>query len=98
MWQITRGFQPEESKKVPIDDRSPYLECGALFGTPITEEEEKFMKEAPPSMIDALNYTKGLKDPRVIKTHLPVTMLNPDIFEKSKGNWKIHHRLLPLYK
>ena len=56
------------------------------MGTPCSEEEERILKEMPPFLLDAMNYAKGLEDPRVIKTHLPVIMLNPEIFKKSKGN------------
>ena len=87
MWQITREFQPEESTKVNLEARSPYLEVGALLGTPCSEEEERILKGMPPFLSDAMNYAKEMRDPRVIKTHMPVTMLNPDIFEKSKGKW-----------
>ena len=89
VWQITQGFQPEKSKKINPEARSPYLEVSALLGTPSSEEEERAMKEMPPFMTDTMNYAKGMEDPRVIKTHLPVDMLNPDIFKKAKG--KLHH-------
>ena len=85
IWQITQGFQPEKSKKINPEARSPYLEVSALLGTPSSEEEERAMKEMPPFMTDTMNYAKGMEDPRVIKTHLPVDMLNPDIFKKAKG-------------
>ena len=85
VWQITQGFQPEKSKKINPEARSPYLEVSALLGTPSSEEEERAMKEMPPFMTDTMNYAKGMEDPRVIKTHLPVDMLNPDIFKKAKG-------------
>ena len=61
------------------------------MGTPSSEEEERILKDLPPFLSDAMNYAKGMGDPRVIKTHLPVAMLNPDIFENSKGKW---HRAL----
>ena len=61
------------------------------MGTPSSEEEERILKDLPPFLSDAMNYAKGMGDPRVIKTHLPMAMLNPDIFENSKGKW---HRAL----
>ena len=88
VWQITRGFQPEESEKVHRWARSPFLEFGSLFPTfaneDATKEELESLSASPLWTTDPLTYAKSLQDPRVIKSHLPVTMLNPDIFKTSK--------------
>ena len=88
IWQITRGFQPDEAKKVPLGSRSPFIEFGSLFPTFASEdaskEELEMMKSAPLFQSDPLTHTKSLENPRVIKSHLPVTMLNPEIFKVSK--------------
>ena len=49
-----------------------------------TKEELEFMKGMPLWQTDPITHTKNLEDTRVIKSHLPVTMLNPEIFETSK--------------
>ena len=49
-----------------------------------TKEELDMLKQAPLFMTDPLTLTKSMDDPRVIKSHLPVTMLNPDVFKTSK--------------
>jgi hypothetical protein len=37
LWQITRGFQPDMSKKVPLSMRSPFLEFGCIYPTFLSE-------------------------------------------------------------
>ena len=64
VWQITRGFQPEESKKLNLEERSPFLEVGTLMGRPCSEEEERMLKDLPPFFADAVNFAKGMGDPR----------------------------------
>ena len=64
VWQITRGFQPEESKKLNLEERSPFLEVGTLMGRPCSEEEERMLKDLPPFFADAVNFAKGMDDPR----------------------------------
>ena len=76
------------AKEVPLGARSPFIEFGSIFPTMAsenaTEEELAMLKAAPLSSSDPITHTKGLEDPRVIKSHLPVTMLNPEIFKMSK--------------
>ena len=89
IWQITRGFQPDEAKRIPLSSRSPFLEFGSLFPTFASEdaskgELEEMLKAAPLFRSDPITHAKNMEDPRVIKSHLPVTMLNPEIFNLSK--------------
>ena len=88
VWQITRGFQPDEAKRVPLSSRSPFIEFGSLFPTfasdDASKEELEMLKAAPLHQTDPITHTKNQEDPRVIKSHLPVDMLNPDIFKVSK--------------
>ena len=64
VWQITRGFNPEESKKLNLEERSPFLEVGTLMGRPCSDEEERMLKDLPPFFADAVNFAKGMGDPR----------------------------------
>ena len=88
VWQITRGFQPKESERLHRWARSPFLEFGSIFATfasdNASKEELDALEASPLWTSDPLTYAKSLEDPRVIKSHLPVTMLNPEIFTTSK--------------
>ena len=88
IWQITRGVTPEVARKVHLGERSPFIEFGSMYPTMArdnaTKEELDMLMAAPPFMTDPLTLIKGLDDPRVIKSHLPMTMLNPDVFKTSK--------------
>jgi len=75
-WQIVNGVQldSEESKK-PLFVRSPFIEAGCLR---VKGDE---VKDRP----DPIDYAADqLKSPRIIKTHLPISMLPPKILETSK--------------
>ena len=76
VWQIVNGVQldSEESKK-PLFVRSPFIEAGCLR---VKGDE---VKDRP----DPIDYAADqLKSPRIIKTHLPISMLPPNILETSK--------------
>jgi len=88
IWQITRGIDTEFVRKVPLLERSPFIEFGTITPTfpsdNATKEELDMQKASPLFMTDPLTLIKSMDDPRVIKTHLPVTMMNPDVFKTSK--------------
>ena len=76
------------ARKVHLGERSPFIEFGSLYPTMAndnaTKEELDALKAGPLFMTDPIALTKGMEDPRVIKSHLPVTMLNPEVFNTSK--------------
>ena len=75
-WQIVNGVQldSEESKK-QLFVRSPFLEAGCLR---VKGDE---VKDRP----DPIDYAADqLKSPRIIKTHLPISMLPPNLLDTSK--------------
>ena len=88
IWQITRGVDAELARKVPLLERSPFIEFGTITPTftsdNATKEELDMQKASPLFMRDPLTLIKSMDDARVIKTHLPVTMINPDVFKTSK--------------
>ena len=76
VWQIVNDVQldSEESKK-QLFLRSPFLEAGCLR---IKGDD---VKDRP----DPLEYAADeLKSPRIIKTHLPISMLPPTLLDTSK--------------
>ena len=84
LWQMSRGcdVNSEESKKKLLA-RSPFLEMGALFKECWCDDSTKLLK-LPAHVKDPIAYTESLEGPRIIKTHLPVCMLPPNLLENSK--------------
>merc|ERR1711970_560391 len=80
----------QERGKLPILTRSPFLEMGCItegmdnnrFDSLPIPNMVKSMITA--SMVDPISYTENLQGRRVIKTHMPIEFLPPQIFEKCK--------------
>jgi len=91
LWQMSTGcnVNSEESKK-QIYERSPYIE-GVGFSRKCCNNEceecemsDLNLPKLHSFLIDPVVYAEGLKGPRIIKTHLPLSMLPPDLLEVSK--------------
>ena len=75
VWQIVNNVQldSEESKK-QLYLRSPFLEAGCIR---VKGDDVKYT--------DPLTYAAyQLKSPRIIKSHLPISMLPPNLLDTSK--------------
>ena len=75
MWQIVNNVQldSEESKR-QLYLRSPFLEAGCIR---VKGDDVKYT--------DPLTYAADqLKSPRIIKSHLPISMLPPNLLDTSK--------------
>jgi len=99
VWQILNGvpLQSGEGKK-HLFVRSPFLEIGTLISKPSCQKTIKilyhnFMEifqnfskhdELNKALTDTLNYANLKSSPRIIKTHLPIGMLPPNILEECK--------------
>lgn len=88
VWQIVNNVDLEEGKK-QIFLRTPFLEFTALGGDapPVPavgvdpNSPEQIMGRM---MADSVSYCDNLASPRVIKSHLPIEMLPPQILETCK--------------
>lgn len=89
LWQLTTGCDVDSEKtKEIVFLRVPFIEMGMLAGgkaPPVpslsqdtTSNRLHAFKTCP------VAYTASLDGPRVIKTHLPVSMLPPDVVNVSK--------------
>merc|ERR1719361_2951251 len=78
LWQMSTGCNVEsEDSKKHLFIRSPFLE--------MTQVRESRMGDVPGMPEDFITYAEEeLKDPRILKTHLPVSMLPPEVLEISK--------------
>lgn len=93
LWQMSTGcnVDSEESKK-NVFMRVPFLEMTSLAGkgampvpaVEVSEEEKKMMNAMHSMMMDTVAHTENCKSPRIIKTHLPLAMLPPNLLEVSK--------------
>ena len=76
VWQLLHDFDPQLAAQQPLTVRSPFLEMESLTDEKDTKLDDK--------TINALDTAENMKSPRVIKTHLPIDMLPPDLLDKAR--------------
>ena len=88
-WQIANGVQVDsELSKEPIFKRAPWIEFSCI-GNPTGLNPDQI--ENPTSIknmdlfVDSVDYTNKFKSPRIIKTHLPMSMLPSDMLDNAKA-------------
>ena len=75
----------ETAKKVSLFARSPFIEMeGLLTEEMIKERKTEHSNEADKMMAKSFEVTENLPSPRIIKTHLPMDMLPPDLIDTCK--------------
>jgi len=80
VWQIVNGCKFEEAKKDPLWLRSPFLEFQGI--TKLAEYgAENLLKLMAKSSMSLANEASS---PRVLKSHLPMDMLNPKLLDTCK--------------
>jgi hypothetical protein len=89
LWQMSRGCDVNsEESKAPLFARSPFIALGGLLRECSNQECEQCELSVPPKVppfwIDPIAHAEGLTGPRIIKSHLPISMLPPTLLEVSK--------------
>ena len=88
MWQIANGVDIDsENSKKNIFLRVPFIEFTALQTSvqPVPSlESDDPMSLMAKMMYDTVAWTDQCQSPRIIKTHLPLAMLPPNLCEISK--------------
>jgi len=92
VWQIinlAKGGSLDSGKsKHQIFLRVPFVEMGCLSSAapapPPSEVPEMDQSDPRRFFSDPIGYTERLESPRVIKTHLPLSLLHPDVVKTSK--------------
>jgi len=88
LWQLTTGCNVDSDKtKEIVFLRVPFIEMKCLAGgkqPPVPSLAEDTAQRIHAFMTCPVTYTENLEGPRVIKTHLPVSMLPPDVVKVSK--------------
>jgi len=84
VWQMVNGFglNDEESTR-HIFLRSPFFEISMLAVEQPFLDAEK-LDDFSKMMIDSVSFTEQLKSPRIIKSHLPMAMLPPNLVNTAK--------------
>ena len=84
LWQMSRGCDVNsEESKTQLFSRSPFLEARGLGGVCACQDCLNRPKR-PSQLEDPIGYAETLKGPRILKCHLPVSMLPPSVLEISK--------------
>ena len=84
MWQIANGIQldSEESKNF-IFLRSPFFEV-SMLATSVSPPPDAILDDKAKMFQDSIAWTEKLESPRIIKSHLPISMLPPNILDTAK--------------
>ena len=85
LWQMSTGctVNSEESKK-PILQRSPFIEFGGLTKGCQCDECAKLPRNTRSHLLDPITHAESLNSPRILKSHLPVSMLPPNVLDVAK--------------
>ena len=76
MWQVVNNVNQEKAKKVPLLMRSPFIEFeGLIKGTHYGQGHP---------LVESVKQAEVLESPRVIKSHLPLEFLPPNLLETCK--------------
>ncbi len=97
VWQIANGFDLERGKEI-VFTRARYVEMsqfqseGAAFIPTAADDGVQKKTDDPMALIqlfmsDSVGFASKMKSPRVLKTHLPLTMFADDTSKKSKVLW-----------
>ena len=83
-WQIVNGVKPEMMYQIPIFARSPFIEMEGLLGEFRKILENQLPPQARDMMLESVTLAENMPSPRVIKTHLPLEMLPPNLLNTCK--------------
>jgi len=81
VWMLINDVD-EDKGAVPLTLRSPYMEVGSLMGPDV--DSIPFPPQLDQAMKDPLAYAETMTGRRVLKTHLPLQFLPPDLTKRCK--------------
>lgn len=88
VWQIANGFDVEGGKeniffRAPFFEMSVFVPDGAGGAVPSMDAKDPASKMAQLNA-DSVQFSAGLTGQRIIKTHLPLSMLPPNLLDTAK--------------
>ena len=92
VWQIVNKVDTETARKVPLWARSPFIEMEGLWTKEVMAQRaakstimsSSIAPEHVNAMIKSVDHAENLPSPRVIKSHLPLEMLPPNLVDTCK--------------
>ena len=85
------NVQTETARKVPLFVRTPFIEMEGLFtddmlnqGGELHHNQIEIDPEMMKAMFHTVDHAENLPSPRVIKSHLPIEMLPPNLLDTCK--------------
>ncbi len=104
VWQILHGLDLEQTESLLI--RSPFLEMEALASDDVGQDDNNNALPVAsnhcggnastvlnPKVLKGLEAARNMDSPRVLKTHLPLDMLPPNLLELAKVGFLLQHGL-----
>ena len=90
MWQIANNVQVEsEISKLSVMARAPWIELSCIFhpnglSDEILSKPEDTLTPREKMGKDSIKFIDSFPSPRIIKSHLPLAMLPPNILDTAK--------------
>ena len=92
VWQIVNKVDVETARRVPLWARSPFIEMEGLWTEEIMAKRaasganmsKNIAPEHAIAMVKSVEFAENLQSPRVIKSHLPLEMLPPNLVDTCK--------------
>ncbi|CAH0721879.1 unnamed protein product, partial [Brenthis ino] len=86
VWLVRNNLDFEKAKAIKLNDRFPFLEESTIAPHPPSTDlpatvDESVIKSLMPMTVDQI---KALPSPRFIKTHLPMSLLPPNLLDTAK--------------
>ena len=86
VWNLTTNCGEKGGDEIPIIVKSPFLDLSFIMSK--SQEAELEVSKMDPVMAkmftDSIQFTEDKPSPRIIKTHLPLSVLPPDLLETAK--------------
>ena len=86
LWQMVNKLDADEAAKLESAEKVPFMEVSAVLSKKFHERKPE---DKPAYMADSVGFANKMsKDkPRVLKSHMPIEFLPPNLLETNKGWW-----------
>ena len=84
VWQIVNNVDIHAAKTVPIQKRAPFVEFEGQGFHKTNHPRSDLPNSESEFRINSVKFVENMPSPRIIKTHLPIEMLPPNILDVCK--------------